>query len=811
MSTCGTGGALWTAADAASRDDEADLGQTDPFVYNSDGIALLTGRGAYIADLRLPGMLDAAFSRSPIARGRIKGIDRSAALECDGVQFIATGVDIREGVPKTLPRASMVLHASEHAPEQFMLPSYHLLPPDAVHYEGEAVAVVVASNRYLAEDAMEALSIDYEEQVPVLDPELSLAPGCDQLFDDVPGNMALEGRFGSKEEAGTAFSGAHLLMERRYRMNRSGNPPLEALGVVAQYENRRLTVWSTIQRPQILRIALSDILDIPASRVRVIAPQNIGGGFGWKSPMYRETAVIAWLAMKLGRPVRWIEDRTEALKKGVHERDQIWDMKAAFDANGKLLALQSEVIADVGSVLVDMYGLLPSRMSATLPFPYEIPWMRTHLRCAVTNKAPMGVNRPAGRMPAVWAIERLMDDAARELGLSPTQIRMANFVRSFPYTSALGATLTDSDYIGTTQKLMEVFRFEERRSQATQLRAQGRRVGVGMAACVEVCRPLCSFGGALFYNQPQYAAVTLRMYPDGSVSIMSGDAPQGQMRHTTMAKIVARELGADAQAIEVYTGDTLLSPVTNSNTDVTSVCAIAARRLRKKVIAVAAHLLKVQPDEGNFVCRDALLTYTPDGRTLTFREIAWTAIMRPFLLPEGSTPDLQETTYLEAPYAPTSFAAHAAMVEVDEAAGKIRILSYGFVGDCGKVINPMGLRTAISAGIATGISNTTHEAYIYDDNGQLVTSNLKDYAMLTAGEMPHELIIDHHDTPTPATVYGHKRTITEGVPAGVPPAIANAIIDAFGGKMDLTVIPLFPGELWRHARQSASESQEAKA
>jgi len=802
MSTCTPTGALWTPADAQGRDDEADIGADDPFVYNADGKALLTGQGAYIADLRLPGMLDAAFARSAVARGRIVAINRDAALACDGVYFVAAGDDVREGVPKTLPRASPVLHASEFAPEQYHLPSYHLLPIDTVHYEGEAVAVVVAQDRYLAEDAVEALAIEYEEQAPVLDPEQSLAPGCDQLFPDVAGNMALEGRFGSKEEPGSLFEDAHLVLDRRYRMNRSGNPPLEALGVVAQYENRRLTVWSTIQRPQILRIALADILGIPASRVRVIAPQNIGGGFGWKSPMYRETAVVAWLATKLGRPVRWIEDRTEALKKGVHERDQIWDMKVAFDSSGRLLGLQSEVVADVGSVMVDMYGLLPSRMSASMPFPYDIPWIRTHLRCAITNKAPMGVNRPAGRMPAVWAIERLMDDAARQLGISPAQIRQRNYVQAFPYTSPLGGVLTDSDYQGATRKMLNLFRFEDRRGEARQLRAEGHRVGVGMAACVEICRPLCSFGGAVFYNQPQYAAVTLRIYPDGSVSIFSGDAPQGQMRHTTMAKITARELGCDKESIEVYTGDTLLSPVTNSNTDVTSVCAIAARRLRRKVLSVAAHLLKVEPADDAFECRDGVVTYLPDGRKLGFREIAWTAIMRPFLLPEGTTPDLQETAYLEAPYAPTSFAAHAAMVEVDEAAGKIRILSYGIVCDVGKVINPKGLATAITAGIATGISNTTHEAYIYDSNGQLVTSNLKDYAMLTASEMPLEILIDHHDTPTAATVYGHKRTITEGVPAGVPPAIVNAIIDAFDGRLDITEIPLFPGALWKLAKEA---------
>lgn len=768
----------------------------DPFIYFSDGARLLTGKGTYIADIKLPHMLEVAFLRSPIARGAIKRISTESAEVSPGVVRIGTGADILRLVPKTLPQASMVLHASEDAPEKFNLPAYHLLPTDSVHYEGEAVAVVAAENRYLAEDAADLIEIEYEPLRPVLDPEVSLSPDCEQLFDDVPGNLALDGRYGSKENAGSLFDDAALVVRRRYRMNRSGNPPLETLGVVAHYENRRLTVWSTIQRPQILRIALADIFNLPESRVRVIAPEHIGGGFGWKSPMYRETAVIAWLAIQLDRPVCWIEDRTEALKKGIHARDQIWDMTAAFNLDGKILGLESEVIADVGSVLVDMYGLRAARISATTSFPYDIPWVRTHLRCAITNKAPMGHNRPAGRMPSVWAIERLMDDAARKLGVSPVQIRRINFIKNFPYASPLGGSLNDSDYVGTMDKLLSVFRYDERLQEAAQLRASGRRVGVGIAACVELCRPLCSFGGALAYNQPQYASVNMRMYPDGSVSIMSGDAPQGQQRHTTMAKVTAEELGVDPAVIEVYTGDTLLSPITNSNTDVASVCAIAARRLRSKVIAVATHLMGVDANEDNFACANGIVTHLPDGRTMGFREIAWTTIMRPFLLPAGSIPDLAETAYVEAPYAPTSFAAHAAMVEVDPELGKIRILSYGFVGDSGKPLNPRGLRTAVIAGIATGISNTTHEAYIYDDQGQLITSNLKDYAMLTAGEMPQELIIDHNDTPTAATIYGHKRMISEGVPTGVPPAIANAIIDAFGGSVDLTVIPFFPGDLW---------------
>ena len=769
---------------------------SDRFMYYSDGDALLSGSGSYIADIRLPGMLEAAFIRSPIARGAIKSINVEAAQTFPGLAFVATGADILRSVPKKLPWASMVLHASEHAPEQFNLPGYHLLPTDSVNFEGEPVAVVVARNRYLAEDMAEGVEIEYEERTPVLDPEVALSPSCDQLYDDVAGNLGLEGHYGSKQGDDSLFDRAHLVLRRRYRMKRSGNPPLETTGVVAQYESRRLTVWSTIQRPQILRIALADIFDIPASRVRVIAPQNIGGGFGWKSPMYRETAVVAWLAMQLERPVRWIEDRTEALKKGVHARDQIWDMVAAFDPEGRILGLKAEVIADVGSVLVDMYGLMPARMSASFPSPYDIPWIRTHLRCAITNKAPMGVNRPAGRMPGVWAMERLMDDAARELGISPTQIRLTNFIKKFPYTSPLGMPLSDSDYNGAMGRLISVFRYEERVREAARLRASGRRVGVGLAACVDVNRPLCSITGALFYNQPNYAAVTVRIYPDGSVSIMSGDAPQGQARHTTMAKVVAAELGVSVDVVEVYTGDTLLSPVTNSNTDVTSACAVAARRLKSKVCALAAYLMKVEALEQNFVCANGTVTHLPDGKTLSLREVAWTIIMRPFLMPEGYTPDLTETAYSEAPYSPTSFGAHAAMVEVEAELGKIRILSYGFVGDSGVVLNPRGLMTAITAGIATGISNTTHEAYIYDDQGQLITSNLKDYAMLPAGEMPEELIIENYDIPTPATFYGHKRMASEGVPSGVPPAIVNAIIDAFDGDIALNEIPFFPGDLW---------------
>lgn len=790
--------------------DPVDPKSTDPFMYHSDGAALLSGQGSYIADIKLPRMLDAAFVRSPIARGSIKRINTELAEAHPSVARIATGADILRSVPKALPRASMVLHASEHAPEQFNLPAYHILPTDAVNFEGEPVAVAVAENRYLAEDAADMIEVEFEERTPVLDPEMSLSPGCEQLFDDVKGNLGLEGRYGSKDEEGSLFEDAALVLRRRYRMKRSGNPPLETVGVIAQYENRRLTVWSTIQRPQILRIALADIFGLPASRVRVIAPQNIGGGFGWKSPMYRETAVVAWLAMQLNRPVRWIEDRTEALKKGVHARDQIWDMVAAFDSEGRILGLKSDVIADVGSVLVDMYGLMPSRMSASFPPPYDIPWIRARLRCAITNKAPMGVNRPAGRMPANWAIERLMDDAARELKISPKQIRLTNLIKKFPFTSPLGMPLADSDYTGSFGRLISAFRYEDRLQEAARLRASGRRIGVGLAVCVDVNRPLCSITGALYYNQPNYAAVSIRVYPDGSVSIMSGDAPQGQARHTTMAKVVAAELGVGLDVIEVYTGDTLLSPVTNSNTDVTSACAIAARRLKTKVCAVASHLMKVDANERNFVCSNGTVTHLPDGRTLTLREIAWTAIMRPFLMPEGNTPDLAETAYVEASSSPTSFAAHAAMVEVDAQLGKIRILSYGYIGDCGKILNPRGLRGAIMAGIATGISNTTHEAYIYDDQGQLITSNLKDYAMLPAGEMPEELIIEDHDIPTPVTFYGHRRMASEGVPGGVPPAIANAIIDAFEGKIDLTEIPFFPGDLWQACRAASQTPQESR-
>lgn len=775
----------------------ADEIAADTFVVDTEGEALVRGRGAFIADIELPGMREVAFLRSPIARARIADIDVSEAKAAPGVTCVVTGRDIWADCPQLLPRAAMVLHPSEFAPEKYTLPAYPLLPVDALHFEGEAVAMVVAETRYLAEDAVDLISLDYEEQVPVLDPEQSLAQGCEQLFEDVPGNCGLDSVYGSTDDPGDAFTDAALVLNRRYRMNRSGNPPLEPLGVVASYDGVRLTVWATIQRPHMLRVALSDILGIPNSRVRVIAPPNIGGGFGWKSPMHREIAAIAWLATKVGHPVRWIEDRTEALKKGVHERDQIWNMEAAFDADGRIRGLRSEVVADIGSLLVDMYGLLPARLAVTMPFPYDIPWMRTHLRCALTNKAPMGVNRPAGRMPSIFAVERLMDDAARQLGITPSQIRMRNFVRQFPYVSRLGGVLYDSDYVGTLGGLLQAFRYDERVKEAATLRSRGRRVGVGIAVAVELCRPLCSITGSMFYNQPQYAAVILRMHPDGSVSILSGDAPQGQARSTTMARVVARELGADPARIEVYTGDTLLSPVTNSNTDVTTVCAVASRGLRTKLLKAASLMLKVDFDERQFSTARGVVTYLPDGRQLSFRDIAWTVIMRPFLLPEGYTPDLMEAAYSEAPYSPTAFGTHAAMVEVDAATGQLKILAYGFVGDAGKVMNPRGLRTAVTAGIATGISNTLYEAYIYDDHGQLITSNLKDYAMLTAPAMPQEIIIEHHDTPTAATIYGQKRTISEGVPSGVPPAIINAVIDAFEGGIDITTVPIFPADLWK--------------
>jgi carbon-monoxide dehydrogenase large subunit len=791
---CSPGDAVTTASA-----EEIDIGADHD--YFVDNAALVSGEGAFIADVNLPGMLEIAFLRSPLARAKIVSIDTSAAETLPGVAKVLVGGDAKLRALDTLPRASRVLHASEDAPEAFHLPAYRLLPEDAVNYEGEVVALVAAESRYIAEDAVELIDVEFDERTPILDPEQSLRPEAEQIYADVSGNLALEGHYGSSEDPGPLFEDAPVVIERRYRMNRSGNPPLETIGVVANYENRVLTVWSTIQRPHMLRIALADILELPISRVRVVAPPNIGGGFGWKSPMYRETATVAWLAVQLGRPVRWIEDRTEALKKGIHERDQIWDMKAAFSHEGMFLGLQSEVVADVGSVMVDMYGLLPARISVSLPFPYHIPWLRTHLRCAITNKAPMGVNRPAGRLPAVWAIERLMDDAARAVGISPLEIRMKNFVRQFPYRSPLGGSLTDSDYVATTNKLLEVFDYAGKQKEAARLRSLGRRVGIGISGCVELCRPQCSSMGALFYNQPNYASVALRMHPDGSVSVFSGDAPQGQMRHSTMAAVVARELGADPSMVDVVTGDTFLSPITNSNTDVTSVCALAARRLRTKMLEAASHILGTDSGESGYEMAHGIITHRADGRTISFRDLAWTVMMTPFKMPPEQPPELSVVEYLEAPYSPTSFCAHAAMVEVDPETGKLTILSYGLVGDCGKPLNPRGLRSAITAGIATGISNTTHEAYIYDSEGQLITSNLKDYAMLTAGEMPKEIIIDHHNVPTGATFYGHKRTITEGVPTGVPAVLINAIIDAYEGAVDIPTIPVFPGDIWRSLRR----------
>jgi len=765
------------------------------YLTDIDSDALLVGRGCYIADLRLPGMVEVCFLRSDVARARINRLDVTLASFSPGVIDISTGADIRRTINKRLPWASPVLHASAEAPEEFHLPAYDLLPVEGVHYEGEPLAVIVAEDRYLAEDALELIDVEYDIQCPVLDPEFALTDGAEQLFEDVAGNLALEGSYGSESDPSALFDDAELVLERRYRMNRSGYPPLETMGVVAQYENGRLTVWSTTQRPHMVRIAIADILGLPVSKVRVIAPENLGGGFGWKSPMYREAAVVAWLAIQVGRPVRWIEDRTESLKKGIHERDQIWDMRAAFSGDGRLLALESEVIADVGSVLVDMYGLIPARLAVTVPFPYDVPWIRTHLRCAITNKAPMGVNRPSGRMPAVWAIERLMDEAARELGLSPFEIRRLNFVSSFPYVSPLGACLTDSDYAGTLAALENDFEWSRRRNEVQELRNEGRLVGLGLATCVEICRPLTSRAGAMFYNQPQYASVMIRMEPDGSVSVSSGDAPQGQARHSTMARVVAQELGVELGVVEVTTGDTKDSPITNSNTDVASVSAIAARQLREKVLRVARHLMGLSEKEeltienGTIVCKST-------GRSMTCREVAWRCLMRPFELPATLEPDLTVIAYLEAPYSPTSFSAHAAVVEIDQELGKIDILAYGMVGDTGKVLDHKGLRSALLGAIETGISNATSEAYVYDEVGQLVTSNLKDYAMLTVGGMPEEIMIKHHDSPTSSTVYGHKRSISEGAALAVPPAIANAISDALDGRCDLRVAPFHIGDVW---------------
>jgi len=722
------------------------------------------GAGRYVADISLPDQLHVAFVRSQFAHAVIRSIDPAAALETPGVVAVLTHSDF--------PRGPMPPFLWDTPPEKLvstlrpLLRPCHppLLPPDRVRFAGQAIAVVVAESRYIAEDAAARVGIDYDPLPPVLTTAESSDARTPPIHEGWEDNVAV--RFTvRKGDPDAALAAAHLVVRERFTIQRQAGLPMETRGTVALPDlEGRLTVWSATQNAHPLRRALSRVSGLPEERIDVVAP-DVGGGFGTKGVLYPEDLLVGLTALRLRRPVKWIEDRMEHMQSAIHAREQEHEIALGVAEDGGILALVDHFVVDTGAF--NPLGLvIPHNTISHLMGPYRVPTMEAVGTCVITTKVPTAPYRGAGRPEAVFAVERAIDRAARALDLDPVEIRARNLVRpdempfeaGIQYRDGEPLVLDSGDYPEMLRRAAALLGYERARAEQAEARERGRRIGIGLACYVEGTG-IGPFEGA-----------AVRLHATGEVSVHTGACSQGQAHETVFAQICAEALGVDPGSVNVVTGDTRGLPrgwgTVASRSAVVAGNAVrtAARAVREKALRAAADVLEVA---------EADITIE-DGRVIVAGAPDHGVALRELTDLDGVV--LQATEYYEPPTVTWAGGVHATTVEVDTETGEIRILRYVVVHDCGTVINPMVVDGQIHGGVAQGIGGALYEEIVYDESGQLMNATLADYLVPTAAEVP-EMVLDHLETPSPLNPLGIKG-VGEGGAVPVPAAVANALEDA---------------------------------
>ena len=765
---------------------------------------LTTGRGRFLADIVKPGALHLMFKRSDHAHARITRIDVSAAQAMPGVIAVVTGDDIKD---KILPMPQPVVQPALPA----TYPTHWPLAVGKVKWHGEPVAAVVARDPYVAEDAVETIMVDYDPLPYVGDPESALKEGAtivhegwddNVIFEmDFTGGADADSQAAHEAEVQKAFDGADVVVSERFICHRCGVTPMETRGALFEWdESDGMTGWLTTQRPHIDRLALSDILDIPAEKMRIIAPRDQGGGFGVKAPFYREPILIAYLAKSLGRPIRWIESRQEHLMAVSQERDQIHDLEVAASGDGTLLAIRNRGLADCGDGCEGVYWgfLMPFLGSVELPNAYDWPIGDIKVKVAITNKSCLSPARAFGELPTRFAMERAIDMVAKRCGMEPAVLRRKNLVATLPYTSITSEYFDSGDFLKVWDNLMDHADLPGFRARQAAAQAEGRYLGIGFGLGVE----LSGVASELFVpmeNQPGYGAATVRLDPRGKVLVFEGDAPGGQGHETTVAQAVAHSFGIHPNDIVVTTGDTGTTPFGSGTVGAragsyfVSAAVQACDVLKEKIARIMAHdLALADASPADFSFADGFVTYARDTNIKkTFREAVERIIMAPINLPEGESGGLEHTAFFEAEKPMIAFNADVCTVEVDIETGQFEILSWTTSEDVGQIINPQIVEGQMQGAIVQGLSNTMFEEFVYDENGQQLTADFETYKLATAADVP-DIKVTHAPTPCPYTPLG-SRGIGEGRPSDVPGTLCNAVCDALGPfGIEITELPLSP-------------------
>ncbi len=754
---------------------------------------LLTGQALFTDDVDLPNMAHVAFLRSPYAHARIKSIDVTRAREREGVVAVYTAADLggywKPGplLVSPPPIHDIVFNERTQVP----------LAKDKVRHAGEPIVMVVAESRYVAEDALADIMVDYEALPAVVDLEKALQPAAALVHDDLDSNVAAHvvQRKGDYE---SAARNADLIVKRRFVYDRGTAAAMENRGVVAQWDVRaqKLTVWDTTQAPASIRNGLAGMLDLSENQVRVIAP-FIGGGFGPKIMMYYpEEVLIPWASIQLNRPVKWIEDRSENFFATTQERGQIHDAEIALTNEGRILGVRDVFLHDAGAY--DPYGLtVPLNSQCTLLGPYDIRNYTSEFTAVFTNKPIVTPYRGAGRQHGVFVIERLLDIAAKQLGIDRTEIRRRNFIPpdAFPYNNEIiyqdfAPLVFDSgNYEPALNKVKEMIGYEKfLKEEQPRLRAEGRHVGLGIVAYIE--------GTGI----GPYEGARVQVQASGKVSVVTGVGTQGQGHFTSFAQIVADQIGVDVRDVDIVTGDTDLfywgAGTFASRGAVVAGNAIneAAKLVRGKILKLASEKLEAAEDDLEIVDGHVRVKGVPQ-RAIPLGQLARDANPLRGAVKPGTEPGLEATNYFGPERGATASGVHAAIVEVDPETMNVKVLKYVVVHDCGRVINPLILDGQVQGGVAQGLGNAFYEQLVFDDNGQLLNASFMDFLLPTALDVPR-VDIGHEVTPSPLNPLGTKGAGEAGaIPVG--PLFAQAVEDALPEHdLEIREIPLSPSRLW---------------
>jgi carbon-monoxide dehydrogenase large subunit len=771
------------------------VGQSIP---RNEDARLLTGHALFVDDVHLEGMLHAAFLRSDYAHAVLNSVDVSAARERPGVVAVYTAEDLgdywRPGpllVPPP-PIEGIVFNQATQVP----------LARDRLRHAGEPIAMVIAESRYIAEDALADIFVDAEPLEVVADVERALDADAPIIHPQLGTNLAAHvvQRHGDYE---AAKRDAALVVRRRFRYDRGASAAIENRAVAARWDEQahELTIWDTTQAPIPIRNGLAGMLGLMQSQVRVVAP-FVGGGFGPKIMMfYPEEVLVPWAAMKLGRPVKWTEDRQENFYATTQERGQVHEAEMALDADGRILGVRDTFVHDSGAY--DPYGLtVPINSQCTLLGPYDVPSYDAEFRAVFTNRITVTPVRGAGRQHGVFVMERLLDIAARELGLDPAEIRRRNYIvqDDFPHDHKIlfqdfqPLVYDSGNYRPALETALDLIRWDGFAEEKRQAAEEGRRLGIGIVSYVE--------GTGI----GPYEGARVTIEPNGRVRVATGLGTQGQGHYTAFAQIVAEALDVDVATVLVTTGDTREfnwgtgTFASRGAVVAGSACHAAAMKVREKVIGVAARLLNVPEPEIELADGTARVRGQP-GRSLALGELAMRANPLRGGVTPGTEPGLEATAYFGPDRGSTASGVHAAVVEVDAETAIAKFLRYVVVHDCGKLINPMLVEGQIQGGVAQGIGNAFFEQLVYDENGQLMNASFADYLLPTSLDVPR-VDMAHRETPAPMNALGLKGVGEAGcIPTGA--LFAQALEDALDDReVEITEIPLSPNRLFEILRDA---------